>query len=170
MKLRLAQMDDLPQLKAVYGNIIEQMNRNNIQIWDDVYPYEFFQKDIENNRLYILVENGEIISAFALCDSNAGANCVQWKKKHASALYIDRLGVNVNYLKKGIGSKTLNLAIAVAREKGAKYLRLFVVDINEPAIKFYIKNGFEKAEGIYDEIIDDDLFLREFGFEIRTST
>ena len=59
----------------------------------------------------------------------------------------------------------LNEAIAIARYKGAKYLRLFVVDINQPAINLYIKNGFKRAEGIYDEIIDHNLTLHEYGFE-----
>lgn len=62
----------------------------------------------------------------------------------------------------------LKKAAELAKEEGANCLRLFVVDINKPAINLYIKNGFEKADGIYDEIIDDELVLHQFGFEIRT--
>lgn len=54
-------------------------------------------------------------------------------------------------------------------KKGAEYLRLFVVDINQPAIKLYMKNGFKRANGIYDEQIDEEIVLHEFGFEIKTS-
>jgi ribosomal protein S18 acetylase RimI-like enzyme len=54
----------------------------------------------------------------------------------------------------------------VAKTLGAEYLRLFVVDINEPAIRLYTKNGFTKAMGVYDEVIDDDLVLHEYGYEI----
>lgn len=169
MNFRLADMDDLPQLKAIYEKIIKKMNKDNIQIWDEIYPCEFFGDDIENNRLYVLVETNEIVSAFALCDSNAGAEYVKWENKHDKALYIDRLGVNVNYIKKGIGSIMLHKAIALAREKDAHYLRLFVVDINEPAINLYIKNGFVRVPGIFDEKIDGDLVLHEFGFEIKTA-
>ena len=169
MDFRLAKIDDLPQLKLVYRDIIHNMNKENIQIWDEIYPCEFFSDDIANNCLYILVEDKEIVSAFALCDSNSGAEHVKWKKEQQKALYIDRFGVNVNYLKKGIGSIMLQKARAVAREQGVEYLRLFVVDINKPAINLYIKNGFQKADGIYDEIIDDDLILHELGFEIETS-
>lgn len=169
MNLRMANIDDLPQLKAVYGKIIDNMNKDNIHIWDEVYPCEFFYNDIENNRLYVLEENNEIVSAFALCNSNAGAEYVKWENKYDKALYIDRLGVNVNYSRKGIGSVMLNKAIVLARDKGAKYLRLFVVDVNKPAINLYIKNGFKMVDGIYDEIIDYDLVLHEFGFEIETS-
>lgn len=54
---------------------------------------------------------------------NAGANMVEWKNNQANALYLDRFGVNVNYL------------------------RLFVVDINSPAIELYQKLGFIRAGG-----------------------
>ena len=36
MNFRMAKMDDLPQLKVVYGKIIEEMNCNNIEIWDEI--------------------------------------------------------------------------------------------------------------------------------------
>lgn len=37
MELRLAGMDDLPQLRAVFKEIIEPMIRNNVRIWDGIY-------------------------------------------------------------------------------------------------------------------------------------
>lgn len=80
-------------------------------------------------------------------------------------MYIDRLGVNVDYLKQGIGGIMLEKAVELAKENGVEYLRLFIVDINQAAINLYIKNGFKRAEGIYDEIIDDNLTLHEYGFE-----
>lgn len=165
----MANIEDLPQLKMVYKEIIDNMNKDNIQIWDEIYPCEFFVDDIMNNSLYVLEEKNEIVSAFALCNSNAGAEHVKWTNNQGKALYIDRLGVNVNYSRKGIGSLVLKSASALAREKGAKYLRLFVVDINKPAINLYLKNGFNQAHGIYVERIDDNLVLHEFGFEIETS-
>lgn len=168
MDLKLATMDDLHQIKAVYKKIIECMDKNDVRIWDDIYPCELFNEDIKNNRLYILKENSNVISAFVMCESNAGSQHITWKNKHAKALYLDRLGVNVNYMRRGIGGLTLNKAIALAKEKGAEYLRLFVVDVNKPAISLYVKNGFSLADGIYEEIIDDGLILRELGFEIKT--
>ena len=166
MEFRLATMSDLEQLKSVYKEIIENMNNNQIQIWDEIYPCEFFEEDIKNSQLYVMIENDEIVSAFALCNSNSGEDAVKWKECNASALYIDRLGVNVKYLRKGIGNLMLARAGEVAKSKGASYLRLFVVDINKPAISLYEKNGFVKASGIYDEVIDDDLILHEFGYEL----
>jgi ribosomal protein S18 acetylase RimI-like enzyme len=166
MDFRLAVMRDLPQLKVVYKDIIQNMNDNQIEIWDDIYPCEFFKEDIKNKQLYVLYDNIEIISAFVLCSTISGEKSVNWKDNAGKALYIDRLGVNVNYSRKGIGSYMLTKARETAKTLGAEYLRLFVVDINEPAIRLYTKNGFTKATGVYDEMIDDALVLHEYGYEI----
>lgn len=166
MNFRLAVNNDLPRLKTMYKKIIGNMIKNNIQIWDSVYPSEFFQQDIENNRLYILTEDNDIVAAFALCDSNGGEGHLKWKDIKGKAIYIDRIGVNVNYLRQGIGGIMLKSAMKLAKQKGAEYLRLFVVDINKPAINLYLKNGFNQADGIYEEKIDD-FVLYEYGFEIE---
>lgn len=169
MEFRLAAMQDLPQLKSVYKDIINHMNYNQIQIWDDIYPCDFFEEDIKNNRLYLLLNNADIVSAFALCDRNSGEDSIKWNFDCGKALYLDRLGVNVNYLRKGIGSLMLSKAKKTAKDLNAAYLRLFVVDINEPAIRLYIKNGFIKADGVYDEAVGDDFVLHEYGYEAKLS-
>ncbi|MBD9189972.1 MAG: GNAT family N-acetyltransferase [Catenibacterium mitsuokai] len=167
MDFRQAVMQDLPQLKDMYKRIIKDMNEQNIQIWDDIYPCEFFEDDIKNNQLYILLNNGEIVSAFVLSDTNSGETAVEWNNNHAKAVYIDRLGVNVKYSKKGIGSLMLDKAKEIAKTLNAEYLRLFVVDINIPAIQLYNKKEFIKVNGVYNEIFDDGFVLHEHGYEIK---
>lgn len=167
MDFRQAVMQDLPQLKDMYKRIIKDMNEQNIQIWDDIYPCEFFEDDIKNNQLYILLNNGEIVSAFVLSDTNSGETAVEWNNNHAKAVYIDRLGVNVKYSKKGIGSQMLDKAKEIAKTLNAEYLRLFVIDINIPAIQLYTKKEFIKVNGVYNEIFDDGFVLHEHGYEIK---
>ena len=167
MDFRLAAMKDLSQLKVMYRKIVKNMDEHGIQIWDDVYPCEFLAEDIEKQQLYVLVDNEKIVSAFSLCDTNAGAKAVQWKEPDAKALYIDRLGVDIQYSRKGIGSLMLAKAKEIAKAAGAEYIRFFVVDINEPAIRLYIKTGFLKAIGIYDEMFDDGFVLHEYGYEAK---
>lgn len=169
MEFRTADMADLPQIKKMFREMIEKMKLDNIDIWDELYPCEFFKEDIEKHRLYVLLENAEILSAFALCAANAGADAVQWESKEGKALYLDRFGVHPGYTRKGIGGLMLNQAAALAKESGAAYLRLFVVDINQPAINLYLKNGFKKVAGVFEERIDCDLVLREYGFERKTN-
>ena len=167
MDFRQAVMQDLPQLKDMYKRIIKNMNEQNIQIWDDIYPCEFFEDDIKNNKLYILLKNGEIVSAFVLSDTNSGETAVEWNDNHAKAVYIDRLGVNIKYLKKGLGSLMLDKAKEIAKTLNAEYLRLFVVDINIPAIQLYTKKEFVKVNGVYNEIFDHGFVLHEHGYEIK---
>lgn len=165
MKLRLANKQDLPQLKTMYKDIVENMNKNKIIIWDDVYPSIFFESDILNKQLYVLEDDSVIVSAFCLCDDNIDS--IQWKEPAAKALYIQRLGVNVLYMQKGIGSKTLDEAKEIARKLNYNYLRLLVVDFNYPAINLYLKNGFVKKEGVHSEVIDEEIILYEHGYEIE---
>ena len=165
MNIRLASMQDLGSLKQMYREIVHHMNENGIDIWDDVYPCEFLKDDIENGSLYVLDNDKQIVGAFALCESNDGEKYVQWKYDHP--MYIDRVGVHVHYLRQGIGSLLLKEAMKISKDKNKNCLRLFVVDINKPAIDLYKKNGFEEVEGIYDEVIDEDLVLHEYGFEVK---
>lgn len=151
--------------KAIYKDIIQNMNNNQLQIWDDIYPCEIFDEDIRNNRLYVLLNNDDIVSAFVLCDTNPGEKSVEWQNNQRKALYLDRLGVNVKYSRMGMGSLMLEKAKETAKNLGFECLRLFVVDINKPAIHLYVKNGFTKVNGVYDEIIDDNIILHEYGFE-----
>lgn len=139
MDFRQAVLQDLPALKDMYKQIIKDMNEQNIQIGDDIYPCEFFEEDIKNNQLYTLLNNEEIVSAFVLSNTNLGETAVEWNDKNAKAVYIDRLGVNVKYSRKGIGSLMLDKAKEIAKTLDAEYLRLFVVDINIPAIQLYTK-------------------------------
>ena len=167
MDFRLAAQTDLPRLKAMYRRLIEHMDQNGVSIWDDVYPCEYLAGDIADGALHVLADGDHIAAAFALCESNDGAVHVTWQDARARALYLDRFGVNVDDLRRGVGSTMLHCAMDVARQKGAAYLRLFVVDINLPAIRLYRKNGFQQADGVYEEVIDDDFALREYGFEIE---
>ncbi len=167
MIFRLATKQDLFQIKNMYLNIVDKMAENNIYIWDSVYPCEFFENDIDNHALYIMLKGSEILAAFSLYSFHLGENSVQWNNNSKKVFYLDRLGVNISYSRTGIGSLMLLKAQETARNMGAEYLRLFVVNNNTPAISLYSKNGFIRAKGIYHEVIDSQCSFREYGYEIK---
>ena len=167
MIFRMANMQDLPALQSTYRAVIAQLNENKIHIWDERYPYEVFAEDIAKSRLYVLIDNEMIISAFALLDTSSGEKAVRWEKPSAQALYLYRFAVHPNYSGKGIGKLMLQKVREVSREKNAEYLRLFVVDCNLPALRFYEKDGFEQVNGTNIESINDGPELIEYGFEVR---
>ena len=144
------------------------MKSNNVFIWNEYYPYEEFENDIQNKNLYVVTQDDKIISAFELFDNVSGSNCFEWNDKNAKALYLGRFGVNPDYQKCGYGSKTINEAINITKNLGAKYLRLQVVDTNIPAINFYKKFGFNCVNGKFKEHIKEtNTTLIEYGFEIK---
>lgn len=167
MRFRMANSDDLPMIKEMYGKIIEEMYKNDIKIWNEYYPCECFLEDIELNRLFVLENDVEVVAACTLCNSNSGEDVIKWNEETKDVWYIDRLGVNVNYLRQGIGQALISNVKNYAKENGKKYLRLFVVDVNIPAIKLYEKAGFDILEGVYNEEVYEGHFLTEYAFELK---
>ena len=101
MELRIAAKKDLLELKVMFENIIENMYKNNIKIWNEYYPYEEFIDGIESKSLYLLTNKEEIVAAFGLCNSAGGQDCFEWKDKNAQSLYLSQVGVNIKHTRQG---------------------------------------------------------------------
>jgi ribosomal protein S18 acetylase RimI-like enzyme len=168
MEIRLATENDLPELKTMFGDIVNNMNNMGITIWDEVYPYEVFIDDIDDGTLYVLVDDNEIIATLGLFNSNDAEDCFNWNNKESKAMYVGRVGVKVDHLRKGVGSVIVNKAKEIAKQNGAEYLRLLVATINEPATNLYLKHGFKKVSGESKEYSEKrDLYITEYGYELK---
>lgn len=166
MEFRLATISDLPELEIMYKNIVQQMNLDHLEIWDDIYPCDFLGKDIEAENFYVMLNTEEIVGGFALLPNDNGISGIQWTASD-KVMYLERLGVNVKWTHKGCATMLIKKAQAVAYQNGAEYLRLIVSDINTPAINLYSKNNFKRAPGVYTQIIEDGPTLKELGMEIK---
>ncbi len=166
MILRLATEKDLPEISSVFASITRKLDSEGICIWDEIYPDCAFPDDIKRESLFVLEEDDRLISAFALCPVQEDEGSLVWENPTANGIYLFRFGVSPNCLNKGIGTYMLKEAERIAKERGGEYLRLLVVDYNIPAIKFYEKNGYRKADGYYvkDQV---GLILKEYGYELR---
>lgn len=167
MEFRLATLYDLQNLNKMYHSVIEFMLDNDIDIWDIFDPRKFFYDDIVSKRLYILEENDYILGSFTIFDDTYGAKYIDWISKGVVPMYLSRLAVNPKFSEKGVGSLLLEYAISLAKQKDFGAIRLLVVDYNLPAIEFYSKNGFVKAEGVYHDEVTDDITFNEFGYEFN---
>jgi len=165
MEFRPADENDLPFLKEMYVKIVKRMEAQGVIIWHDGYPYPVFLEEIPHKELYVMTDNGEIVSAISILNDHAGASAVGWREPDAPATYMSRLGVSVDRQREGLSRKTLNFALALAKSRGSRYLRLFAVDSNYPAVNMYEKYGFIKAGGMFVEYLDNGEVSREYGFE-----
>ena len=162
-KIKIATINDLDKINQLYKDLINDMHNRDVTIWNDYYPFFMFNEDIKLKRMYLVEENNEILSCFVLAKENNGEKSIEWSIDCNKAYYLDRFAVNVNHLKKGIGTKTLQIAENIAKEKGANYLRLFVVPCNIPAIKLYEKCNYIKRNGLY--ILEEDENIKMYGYE-----
>ena len=166
MEITLANLKDLKEIKKMYTDIIKNMYKNNITIWNKYYPNEVFKSDIEHKNLYLLKEKNIIVGCFALYEHSDIEEDIMWENKKEKAFLLTRVGVNIDYLHQGIGQNIVSSACKIAKEKDAKFLRLLVSDINIPAINLYSKCKLKKVEGIHEEKVRDDFSIKEYGFEI----
>ncbi len=168
MLFRLATTDDLPSLNNMYSAIIDDLKKHDIEIWDDIFPICFFPQDIKSKQLYLLFADNVLVGATVVGYEHGGSELhVDWADNTARSAYIKRLGVNVDYRRKGIAAELLNHAKKVAYQNGCEYMRLFVADVNTPAIDMYQKCGFSKIDKIYKDVIAEDFILYEYPFEIK---
>jgi len=167
MKIRLARNSDLPLITEMFHRIVESMRKNGIDIWNEHYPFDYLADDIEAGTLYVLEDGDRILSAFTIDSKNEAAGEVEWTEPGAKAVYFDRFGVEPSCQRQGVGRMSVDSAAQLAREAGAQYLRLFVVDINTPAIALYEACGFVSAGGVYEEKINEHTTLREYGYELK---
>ena len=167
MNLRLATKNDLNFLESMYNSIIDNMYSQEIRIWHKYYPFDEFEFDIENNNLYVIEENHEIICAFCVTNSNSASQNFKWSKPDENTVYLSRLGVNTDHLKKGVATKALDFVKQIAIQRNAKFVRLMVAIENIPASKLYIKNGFVKVDGTSQEYAEClNKTITEYGYEL----
>ena len=166
MEIRLAVSGDLSRLRAFYLDVVRQMEAQQLFLWDEIYPCCALEEDIAHARLHLLLENGRLLAAFALSPSHDGWDQISWQEPQAPACYLDRLAVSPRCQRQGLGLETLRQAAALAQAQNARFLRLFAANENIPAIRLYQKAGFRQGTGIYEEVIDQDLVIRQLGFEL----
>ena len=166
MWIRRMTENDWNDLTTFYRAVVSQMTADKLAIWDEAYPVCCLEEDIENGRLYGLLDKDGIAAAFALCKEADGADTLGWNG-NGRAMYLDRLAVRVSSRGRGIGARALLEARQLCRMHGAEWLRLFVVRENLPAIALYEKHGFFRAEGVFGLSAAGRGVLWEFGYEIR---
>jgi len=146
MKYRLGKREDIDEICCIVRKAIEHMEEQGIHQWDEVYPArEDFLNDIDNDSLYVAVEDDKIIAFYVInqeCDEEY--HLCKWENPDESACIIHRLCVLPDYQNKGIGSGLLSHIEEQARSIGYKSIRLDVFSENPYALRLYEKKGYVK--------------------------
>lgn len=166
MKVILANKNDLKEINEILEKVIENMNRQGIEIWNEFYPSECFLDDIEKQNLYVLKnDKNKIIGFSALCDGDESGDVFEWIGTKNSQ-FLTRFAISVDYLGLGYGKLLLKEIIELAKNKGFETIKLAVAKVNIPAISLYEKFGFKKVNGIFENKYITKCENLEYGYEL----
>lgn len=144
---RTANIDDLDDTFKLIKNAVKQMEHDNIDQWDSIYPTkEDLRSDIWKKELYVGTINNRIIVIYALnkeCDQQYENG--KWQYVGNDFNVIHRLCVLPDFQKKGIAHTTLLHIENELRFLGMKAIRLDVFCENPYALKLYSDNGYLKV-------------------------
>lgn len=153
-EIRLATIHEYEQVRSFYHQLIDEMKDFPYDIgWKkDIYPTpEFLMESIQNNQLYIGLENNQIISSMVLNHQcNEGYSQCDWKVKtdNEKVTVIHALGVLPAYGGKGVAKQMVSKAMELAKQTNQQALRLDILSKNIPAEKLYTSIGFEYRDTV----------------------
>lgn len=146
MTIRLATLNDIPQILALIADVIPAMKAAGNFQWDNDYPNkQVFTKDIILSQLWIAGIDGAIAGVAAITTdqdaeyAQAGLNITE------TAIVTHRLAVNINYQGRGVAAALLKQAEQEAIQRKISILRIDTNIANHVTQKLFPKLGYVLA-------------------------
>lgn len=141
--LRKTQNRDIPQVMALYRAVVAQMRTQGFGQWSEAYPNrDLLEADIARGNSHAAFLGEKLIAAMTVDGDVASAyDHIKWRCEGPAAT-LHRLCVHPNRQGDGTGRRMLAHAHEIAREMGARCMRIDTGDDNATARKFYQKAGY----------------------------
>jgi GNAT superfamily N-acetyltransferase len=147
MRLQLVRIEDINVIDKMFKKAIENMIKNNILQWDEIYPNRnILENDIIKKQMYKIIFDNNIISTFVLTKEydKEYSNC-KWKYNGNNFMILHRLCVNIEYQNNGFGTKTILYAEEYLKNNGTESIRLDAFSKNPLALELYNKLGYKRV-------------------------
>ncbi len=131
IRIRRAQRSDLSEVIRLVRELAIYEKAEH-EMWSTLEQYELAFDEKRISCDVAMVEN-EIVGCTVYYDTFS-----TWKGK---MLYLEDFIVSESYRKYGIGQKLYDAFIEEAKKRDCKLVRWEVLDWNEPALRFYEKQG-----------------------------
>lgn len=170
MDVRLANLNDLTQIKELYHIAVDHMNdEGNVSQWTDYNEFEKgVIKYIENNCFYVVERDDEIIGVFAMIygvDETYNKIKGKWINDDE---YVTIHKIAVKYYQEHIASFILNYVVNCIKLKFINNIRIDTHKDNISMKTFLKKNGFiycgviSITNDFTDKLSLRNAYLREF--------
>ena len=142
-----AQYADLDEVEAIIRASVDELNRNNIPQWDEVYPARAdFKADIDIDSLYKGCIGDRIAVIFALnskCEPDYLT--AAWQHPEVPSIVLHRFIVHPDFQHRGIGRMTLEYIEKLLAAEGIHALRLDAFSENRFSLAMYYRAGYTIA-------------------------
>ncbi|WP_244317565.1 GNAT family N-acetyltransferase [Mucilaginibacter rubeus] len=146
MIIRLATLNDIPQILAFVADAIPGMKAAGNFQWDDDYPNkQVFTRDINLNLLWVAEVTGAIAGVAAITTDQDAEYAQAGLDIDEAAIVTHRLAVNINYRSRGVATALLKQAEHEAIQRGINILRIDTNIANHATQKLFPKMGYVLA-------------------------
>lgn len=155
LTIELASKNQCEEANEFYNVVLDYVYENgNYPCWEKgVYPNEdYVAKCIDENSLYVVRYNGDIVGAFILNENPEGDYSVgRWQQslQEGQFLVIHTLAVHPSHQNQNISKYMVRYAIKSATENGYKSVRVDCTLLNAPAMHLYESLQFRSC-GVFD--------------------
>jgi len=130
---------DIDAIFDIYNQATAYQKTVNIKSWRG-FEKELIEKEIEEERHFIIKEENEIACTFVLTFNDL----IIWKEAAEDpAVYIHRIATNPKFRGQSYVKKIIEWVKVYAHENGKSYIRLDTHSGNERINKYYTSCGFE---------------------------
>ena len=137
---------DITGAYSIVQRVIQDLNKQNINQWDQVYPtLDIIKLDILSDNAFGYFRDGQL-SGFVVLNNEFPVeyNSLTWMEIPENSLVVHRLSISPEFQGMGIGKKLMIHALKLARENGYKSIRLDAFTDNPAALRLYESLGFKK--------------------------
>lgn len=137
-----SQKGDLEYAYDLFKRLTKDMVIEHRGEWPEPHQSDFFADAFKNSDMWMLVDCGTDVSTYG---KTIGCFCIDVRD---DKVYLQRMYWEPEYQGQGIGTDVIQLALAKAHEL-QKPLELGVLQTNQKAHDFYLRNGFVQT-GVND--------------------
>jgi ribosomal protein S18 acetylase RimI-like enzyme len=143
MLIRLATLNDIPQIMHVVSEVVPLMNAGGNFQWDSNYPNpEIFTKDIAHDKLWVAEIDGKIAGVSAITtDQDPEYADVGWDLNE-TAIVTHRLAVSPRFQGQGVAVALMQKAEDEAIRRNIKTLRIDTNSNNKATQKLFPRMGY----------------------------
>ena len=142
--LRRAALEDLAQIVEICGKAVAILNADGNFQWNSSYPLQSdFERDIKDNVLWVAVVGGNVAGFAALTCDQPDEYAEVGLDISETCIVPHRVAVDPIFRGKGIAVKFMQIAEALAKEAGYKYVRVDTNSMNIAMQNLFVKLGYQ---------------------------